>query len=175
MTHLVIQALERKFAKKQLPVLRPGYRIKVHQKIKEGEKERIQIFEGLVMGLNSGHGASKTVTVRKVVEGIGVEKIFPLASPNVAKIEVIKTFAVRRAKLDYMRNEKGLSTRLKAKLGLIEKDSKHGTKHDKQELDAKTAKKEAKEEVAPVAEETAPVVEESAPAVESAAPATEAK
>lgn len=171
MTHLVIQALERKFAKKKLPVLRPGYRVKVHQKIKEGEKERIQIFEGMVMGLNSGHGCSKTVTVRKVVEGIGVEKIFPLASPNVAKIDIVKTFAVRRAKLYYLRDEKGLSTRLKAKLGLVEKDTKHGKKHDEATATVNKEEEAKTEEVAPV-EQAAKIEAKAAdPAVKTAEPA----
>lgn len=128
MTNLHIQEIERKFTKK-IPVLRPGYHVRVHQKIKEGEKERVQIFEGLVIALNSGLGASKTVTVRKVVEGIGVEKIFPIYSPNVAKIEVKKTFGVRRAKLYYLRKAEGLSARLRAKLGLTEKDEKHSAKN----------------------------------------------
>jgi large subunit ribosomal protein L19 len=173
MTHLAVQALERKFAGKKLPLLRPGYRVKVHQKIKEGDKERIQIFEGLVIGLNSGHGVSKTVTVRKVVEGIGVEKVFPLASPNVPKIEVIKTFGVRRAKLYYLRDEKGLSTRLKAKLGLVEKDAKHGKKAEDVRLseEAPTAKENveeaAKTEETAKAEEPAKT-EEAAPAAEKA-------
>lgn len=125
MTHLIVQALERKLAGKKLQVLRAGYKVRVHQKIKEGEKERIQIFEGSVIALNAGHGASKTVTVRKVVQGIGVEKVFPLASPNVTKIEVVKTFGVRRAKVYYMRDDIGMSTRLRGKLGLTEKDAKH--------------------------------------------------
>jgi large subunit ribosomal protein L19 len=163
MTHLVVQALERKFAAKKLPLLRPGYKVKVHQKIKEGEKERIQIFEGMVIALNSGHGVSKTVTVRKVVEGIGVEKIFPLASPNVPKIEVVKTFGVRRAKLYYLRDEKGLSTRLKAKLGLEEKDIKHGKKAEDLRLSeegttaSENSKEEAKTEEVAAATPEAPV------------------
>lgn len=128
MTNLYLQEIEKKLAAgtaKNVPILRPGYQVRIHQKIKEGEKERIQVFEGLVIGLNSGLGSSKTVTVRKVVEGIGVEKIFPLYSPNLAKIEVKKTFGVRRAKLYYLRNKEGLSSRLSAKLGMIEKDEKH--------------------------------------------------
>lgn len=129
MTHIHIQEIEKKFANKKVPVLRPGYQVRVHQKIKEGEKERIQVFEGLVIALNSGRGSSKTVTVRKVVEGIGVEKIFPLYSPNVAKIEIKKTFGVRRAKLYYLRDEEGLSSRLRAKLGMVEKDAKHSAKN----------------------------------------------
>jgi len=122
MTNLLIQAIEKKFINKETPILRPGYQVRVHQKIKEGNKERIQVFEGLVIGLNAGHGASKTFTVRKVVQGIGVEKIFPVYSPNIAKIEIQKTFKARRSKLTYLKKEGGLSKRLSAKLGLIEKD-----------------------------------------------------
>lgn len=100
-------------SKKKIPDVKIGNTVKVHQKIKEGEKERIQIFEGLVIAINSGHGADKTITVRKVVEGIGVEKIFPLYSQNIDKIEVKKQSKVRRAKLYYMRGRMGKSARLK--------------------------------------------------------------
>jgi len=122
MTNLLIQAIEKKFINKKTPILRPGYQVRVHQKIKEGNKERIQVFEGLVIGLNAGHGSSKTFTVRKVVQGIGVEKIFPVYSPNIAKVEIKKTFKARRSKLTYLKKAGGLSKRLSAKLGLIEKD-----------------------------------------------------
>lgn len=125
--NLSIQKIEKKFIKK-LPVIRPGYTVRVHQKIREGEKERIQVFEGLVMGFNAGHGASKMMRVRKIVEGIGVEKIYPLYSPIIAKIEVKKTPKVRRAKLFYMRNLSGKSARLRTKAGLREKDLKFGKK-----------------------------------------------
>lgn len=123
MTDLRIQTIEKKFSNKRIPVLRPGYQVRVHQKIKEGEKERVQIFEGLVLGTNSGLGASKTFTVRKIVEGIGVEKVFPMYSPNIVKVEIKKTFGVRRAKLFYLRKPEGVSTRLKAKLGLEDRDA----------------------------------------------------
>lgn len=99
--------------KKKVPALKSGYTVRVHQKIKEGEKSRIQIFEGLVININSGSGADKTFTVRKVVGGIGVEKIFPLHSTNIEKIEVVKTAKVRRSKLFYMRDRAGKSARLK--------------------------------------------------------------
>lgn len=99
--------------KKKVPVIQTGHTVRVHQKIKEGEKERIQIFEGLVIRVHGGHGADKTFTVRKIVEGIGVEKIFPLYSPNIQKIEVKKESKVRRAKLYYMRERAGKSARLK--------------------------------------------------------------
>jgi large subunit ribosomal protein L19 len=128
MSHIAIQEIEKKFINKKVPVLRPGYTVKVHHKIKEGEKERVQVFEGLVIALNSGHGGSKMVTVRKVVEGIGVEKIFPMYSPVIAKIEVTKTPSVRRAKLYYMRGLAGKSTRLKNKLGMSEKDQQYSKK-----------------------------------------------
>jgi large subunit ribosomal protein L19 len=167
MSHLIIQALERKLAGKKLAVLRPGYRVKVHQKIKEGEKERIQIFEGVIVALNAGHGASKTVTVRKEVEGIGVEKIFPLASPNVAKIDIIKTFGVRRAKLYYLREGKGVSSRLRAKLGLVDKDTKHGDKNVERHASKDKADEAVEEAAAPEAKvQDAPVVD--APSVETA-------
>lgn len=125
--HLAIQKIEKKFIKK-IPVIRPGYTVRVHQKIREGEKERVQIFEGLVIGFNAGSGASKTMRVRKIIEGIGVEKIYPLYSPVIAKIEVKKTPKVRRAKLFYMRNLSGKSARLRTKTGLSEKDLKFGKK-----------------------------------------------
>lgn len=100
-------------SKKKVPDVRVGNTVKIHQKIKEGEKERIQIFEGLVIAINSGHGADKTITVRKVVEGIGVERTFPLYSQKLEKIEVKKQSKVRRAKLYYMRGRMGKSARLK--------------------------------------------------------------
>lgn len=88
--------------------IKPGDIVKVHQVIQEknskGEdKSRIQIFEGVVLGLRHGKTAGATVTVRKISEGIGVEKIFPLNSPNVSKIEIVKSTKVRRAKLTYLR------------------------------------------------------------------------
>jgi len=149
MTHLLIQEVEKQQKDKhgsdaKVPVLRAGYVIKVHQKIKEGEKERVQIFEGLVLGLNSGHGASKTVTVRKEVEGIGVEKIFPLTSPNIVKIEIVRTHKVRRARILYMRGLSGKAARLKEKLGLTAKDAKYyGTKEAQVGTATKAQNKEA--------------------------------
>lgn len=140
MTHLLVQEIEKKFTRKKVPVLRPGYTVKVHQKIKEGEKERVQIFEGLVLSLNSGLGASKMVTVRKVVEGIGVEKIFPLHSPNVVKIDIVKTSAVRRAKLYYMRGLAGKSARLRNKRGMTDEDEKmNAAKNKGEKADEATA------------------------------------
>jgi len=98
---------------KNLPEIRPGDTIKVHQKIKEGEKERIQIFEGVVIARKHGKGIPGTITVRKVVDGVGVERIFPMHSPSLSKIEVVKHGKVRRAKLYYLRTAKGKKARLK--------------------------------------------------------------
>jgi len=100
---------------KKMPELRPGDAIKVHQKIKEGEKERIQIFEGIIIGKKHGKGIPATITVRKVVDTIGVERIFPIHSPSIDKIEVIRHGKVRRSKLYYLRTAKGKKSKLKRK------------------------------------------------------------
>ena len=92
--------------------LEPGDQIKVHVKIKEGEKERIQIFEGILLARNNT-GIRETITVRKVSFGQGVERIFPIHSPVVDKVEVVKRNRVRRAKLYYLRKLKGKAARLK--------------------------------------------------------------
>jgi len=91
-------------------VYKPGMVVKVHQKIKEmntkgEEKERVQIYEGIVIAARHGAESGATITVRKVSDGIGVEKIFPIYSPAVAKIEVVKEFEVRRAKLNHLRGD----------------------------------------------------------------------
>lgn len=103
---------------KKIPNIKPGDRVKVHQKImetnKDGEpKERVQIFEGLVIGVSSGSGSDRTFTVRKVLSGVGVEKVFPLHSKAIAKIEVMGKSKIRRAKLYFMGGLSGKSTRLK--------------------------------------------------------------
>lgn len=113
------------FAKEQLrtdlPEIRPGYTVRVYQKVREGEKERIQPFEGLVIAKKHGQGISATFTVRKISAGIGVERIFPLHSPTIEKIKVLKKSKVRRAKLYYMRERFGKSARIKEKKTVPEK------------------------------------------------------
>lgn len=96
-----------------LPEIKPGYTVRVYQKVKEGGKERIQPFEGLVIAKKHGQSINATFTVRKISEGIGVERIFPLHSPTIEKIEVLKKSKVRRAKLYYMRKRFGKAARLK--------------------------------------------------------------
>ncbi len=88
---------------KTLPSFKPGDSVKVHQKIKEGGKERVQVFEGLVIAKKGGSGVNATFMVRKISYGVGVERIFPLHSPNIAQLEVVKSPEVRRAKLYYVR------------------------------------------------------------------------
>jgi len=94
------------------PTMRPGDTVKVHVKVKEGEKERVQVFEGLVIGQHRG-GARATFTVRKVAFGQGVERIFPLHSPMIEKIEVVRSARVRRAKLYFLRKLRGKAARLR--------------------------------------------------------------
>ena len=100
---------------KKMPDIRPGDLVRVHQKIKEGDKERIQIFEGVVIARKHGKGISSTITVRKVVDQVGVEKILPVHSPSIEKIEVVKSSKVRRSKLYYLRTAKGTKAKLKNK------------------------------------------------------------
>lgn len=94
------------------PAIKPGDTVRVHVKVREGDKERIQIFEGMVIGMHRG-GARATFTVRKVSFGQGVERIFPLHSPVIDKIDVIRTARVRRAKLYFLRALKGKAARMK--------------------------------------------------------------
>lgn len=93
------------------PNLRSGDTVRVHVKVKEGEKERIQIFEGLIIGQHRG-GARATITVRKVSFGQGVERVFPLHSPIISKIDVVKSARVRRAKLYFLRKLRGKAARM---------------------------------------------------------------
>ena len=101
--------------KKEMPDIRPGDTVRVSQKIKEKGKEKIQAFEGLVIARKHGKGISATITVRKIISGIGVEKIFPIHSPIIEKLEILKRSKVKRAKLYYLRKVKGKKARLKRK------------------------------------------------------------
>jgi large subunit ribosomal protein L19 len=98
-----------------LPELKAGQTVRVYQKIKEGNKERVQPFEGLVLAVKHGRGINGTFCVRKIAEGVGVERTYPLHSPTIDKIKVLKTSKVRRAKLYYMRERFGKKARMKNK------------------------------------------------------------
>ena len=106
MDHLV-RIIEKDYMKKDLPEIRPGDTVKLHLKVKEGGRERTQVFQGIVISIR-GSGLSRTITVRRIASGgIGVERIVPLHSPVLEKIEVVRKGKVRRAKLYYLRNVKG--------------------------------------------------------------------
>lgn len=110
----LIREVTQQYLKTDIPEFRPGDNLKVHVRLKEGEKERIQIFEGLVIARKHG-GVSETFTVRKISSGIGVERTFPLNSPSVAKVEVTRRGRVRRAKLYYIRGLRGKAARIREK------------------------------------------------------------
>ena len=108
----LIREVTQQYLKTDIPDFRPGDNLKVHVRLKEGEKERIQIFEGLVIARKHG-GVSETFTVRKISSGIGVERTFPINSPSVAKVEVTRRGRVRRAKLYYIRGLRGKAARIR--------------------------------------------------------------
>ena len=158
-----------------LPNIKPGHIVKVYQKITETKgsgkkietKERIQVFEGLVLGRKGGTGINATITVRKISGGIGVERIFPLSAPTIEKIELIKITKARRAKLNYMRDRVGKATRPKGELVKPEDNiqkEKEGIKKeviteekpqkDKEEVITEEKEKEPKKEAEKVAEKT---------------------
>ncbi len=110
-----VQQIEKSYLTQNIPEFSSGDTLRVHVKIKEGEKERIQVFQGTVIG-RRGSGTGATFTVRKMSAGIGVERIFPLHSPNIDKIERLKAGSVRRAKLNYLRELTGKSARIKEQI-----------------------------------------------------------
>ena len=110
-----IQQFIQKYNTREITNIQPGWTVKVHQKIKEGEKERVAPFEGIVIAKKHGNEAGGTFTVRRIISGVGVEKIFPIYSPTIEKIEVLKKAKVRRAKLYYLRTKSRKETRRKIK------------------------------------------------------------
>ena len=114
MKNRLIALVEEAAAKKEVPQFEVGDTVDVHQRILEGQKERVQIFNGVVISKRGG-GMNEMFTVRRIVQGEGVERIFPMHSPKIAKIEVKRTGRVRRAKLYYLRDLKGKAGRMKEK------------------------------------------------------------
>lgn len=110
----ILTAITKEYQKENIPKFNPGDIVKVHIKIKEGTRERIQVFEGFVLKKQHG-GVSETFTVRRISYGVGVEKTFPVNSPKIDKIEVVRGGKVRRAKLNYMRDRTGKAARIKTK------------------------------------------------------------
>ena len=113
----LMDKIEKSQLRKNLPDLRVGSNVRVNYKITEGNKERIQAFQGVVISTHCGHQNNKaTFTVRKVSQGYGVERIFPLHSPRIASIDILKIGKVHQAKLYYLRNRKGKAARIKEKV-----------------------------------------------------------
>lgn len=108
----MIKAFTNEQLKKEVPVINIGDTVRIHNKIKEGTRERIQMFEGTVIAKKNG-GISETFTVRRIAYGVGVEKTFPIHSPNVVKVDIIRSGKVRRAKLYYVRDRVGKAAKIK--------------------------------------------------------------
>ncbi len=110
--NIAVEAFAQEQLKTEVPAFNVGDTVRVHNRIKEGQRERIQLFEGTVIAKRNG-GISETFTVRRVAYGCGVEKTFPLHSPNVAKVEIVRRGKVRRAKLFYLRDRVGKAAKVK--------------------------------------------------------------
>lgn len=111
-----VKELTASMLKTDVPVVEIGSTVRVHVRIKEGERERIQVFEGTVIAKNNS-GIAETFTVRRISYGVGVERVFPIHSPNVAKVETVRNGRVRRAKLYYLRDRVGKSAKVKESIG----------------------------------------------------------
>jgi len=168
-----IAQIEKGFMKEKVPAFKPGDTVKVHVKIREGDKERIQVFQGTVIS-RRGSGTNETFTVRKISSGIGVERVFALHSPTVDKIQRTRQGKVRRAKLYYLRGLTGKSARIEEKL---EDKTLNGAKAEKgtKKAKGKKAKAKAKVEETKVEEKAAEVKAEETKAEEQAEPKTEKK
>ena len=120
--HPLIKAIENSYYRTNLPEFRSGDSVRVHTLIKEGDKERVQVFEGVVIDRRRG-GSRASFTVRKVSYGVGVERIFPLHTSRIEKVEVVQKGRVRRARLNYLRDLQGRAARIKGERTVEEKES----------------------------------------------------
>jgi large subunit ribosomal protein L19 len=118
----LLREIESSFRRTDLPELRSGDSVRVHTLIKEGDKERVQVFEGVVIGQHRG-GSRASFTVRKISYGVGVERIFPLHTSRIEKIEVLSRGEVRRARLNYLRALQGKAARIKGEKGAAEENT----------------------------------------------------
>lgn len=110
----LLRSIQQEYMKTDVPDFGPGDTVRVHLKVKEGGRERIQVFEGTVIARRGG-GLDETFTVRRIASGVGVERVFPLHSPAIARIEVTRRGKVRRARLNYLRQRRGKAARIKEK------------------------------------------------------------
>lgn len=157
----IIKSIEHEQMKNKIPALKVGDTVKVHQRIKEGNRERIQVFEGIIIKKQGG-GVNATFTVRRVAYGVGVEKTFLVHSPMVEKVELVRVGKARRAKLFYLRERLGKSAKTKEAIGARIEDKEITIKEDLVEAPAE----EVVEEVAAVETVETPAVEEVAAPVE---------
>ncbi len=116
MSHEIIRKIERQFMRDDIPEMKPGDTIRVYWRVKDGRKEKIQRFEGVLLAIK-GSGVSRTITVRKISYGVGVERIFPIHSPLLEKIEVVQRGKVRKSKLYYLRDRKKLEVPKRDRFG----------------------------------------------------------
>ena len=144
----IIKSIEHEHLKEKIPVLKVGNTVRVHQRIKEGNRERIQVFEGIIIKKQGG-GLNATFTVRRIASGVGVEKTFLVHSPLVEKVELVRVGKARRAKLYYLRDRVGKAAKTREQVG---------ARIENKEITVKTAVEEEPGEEAPKAEE-APVEE----------------
>ena len=168
----VIKAIEHEQLKSKVPVLDVGNTVKVHVKVKEGNRERIQVFEGIIIKKQGG-GVNETFTVRKISYGVGVEKTFLVHSPNVEKVEVVRVGKARRAKLFYLRDRLGKSARTKEKVGARIETKEQILKEEMIEEVPEVEETPVAEEVQVVEEVSEAVAPEEAPAVETEASVVE--
>ena len=161
----IIKSIEHEQLKNKIPALRVGDTVKVHQRIKEGNRERIQVFEGIIIKKQGG-GVNATFTVRRISYGVGVEKTFMVHSPMVEKVELVRVGKARRAKLYYLRDRIGKAAKTKEKIGARIENVEITVKEDLVE--------EVVEETV-VAQQEVPAVETAEVAVEETAVAEEVK
>ena len=158
----IIKSIEHEQLKDKIPDLKVGDTVRVHQKIKEGNRERIQVFEGIIIKKQGG-GLNATFTVRKIAYGVGVEKTFLVHSPLVEKVEVVRVGKARRAKLYYLRDRIGKAAKTKENIGARIETNEITVKENLEEApvseETTTPVEDAKEE-APAVKEEVPVVEE---------------
>lgn len=168
----VIKSIEHEQLKSKVPVLTVGNTVKVHVKIKEGNRQRIQVFEGIIIKKQGG-GVNETFTVRKISYGVGVEKTFLVHSPMIEKVEVVRVGKARRAKLYYLRDRIGKASKTKEKLGARIENKEVVVKEElvEEPVSEKEEVAEAVEET-PVATQNETVVEEKTEVKEEAAETT---
>lgn len=162
----IIKSIEHEQLKNKIPELKVGNTVKVHQRIKEGNRERVQVFEGIIIKKQGG-GVNATFTVRKIAYGVGVEKTFMVHSPMVEKVELVRVGKARRAKLYYLRDRVGKSAKTKENTGAVIEDKEILVKEE-------IVEEPTVEEVAETVEEKVETVEEPV-SEETQAPAEDAK